>query len=973
MVTEEQERKLERRQSRLKPKEKSLAEQERELEAKQTRLAPRYKTKVDASLEMPTTFYSAPKSIPSQLVQVPSKPQAPPKPVSQSFYSKAMSYIKTDLPKQPVFAGLPVDSIPINKGLQTWLAPIGVGQTGKITPRVSHLVELTGIPYISREVQKVPWSDLDDIATNPKKTKEAVKLLGEYGLGIAGSLPPLLALNQALEQQGIKSIVPIKSEQEIATLPFGDMIFVPAERKAELERFRKQGGYNPNTFWANVQTAFRPIDLILTGTIAKGLVKIPVKTTQKTTTWVGNKNQAKKIEKLETDIVRKITQSSLNKSMGNNVKTPLLEAEWKALGDKTFEKKVRLRLQAIADGLDDIGAQSIPVKVGKDKGYRATGQEQLTGLEIVKENLRDYSKNILPEDLLRIKAGEFSIKTQKALETKLKKYFDAENQKAGDLVLKEANDILKVESRLPEARKLNKPQKDLLESIVPDQIEEIVKKSDKDFGKKANELKMQLRNEKNAIEKKGKELKEKDKELNELKEKGSKQYIARLQEKQKIQKELDQNKSNEKKLLEDIKANDKELNELKQKAKDQKDKGSPSTSSTSKPKPPQKDKGDLGTETKTPSSLKLKEKPVDTAKDTIKNPIDNSSIKDAIDSSVFFKRTDNVFAPKDLVSITPDASLFKQVLISGTTLKSKDIQLWGNGIGDLAISQPDANKPSFKLDLEKEGTSLKISPLVNIERASSPWVEIAKPKDYIVNIPIELKPVKDNDSVTGKPKIDDGLLVTGKPSKRKDTSVKIPDEVAVFKGKIVGDEIKLEVDKPSRSKFNIPTKTPDITRTTAKARVEEKIEDPEKGKAKNPKEEPEKAKTDEGKKIDDPKPKIKGEEGKKTGVKGRLPKRKKIKDIKLKKPNQYGYLFTWQQGNQYPVANLLTNKVRYTRVRPRNLPMGNTVAETFTVLKSSKQKPQVKRLDIGKFFANISRGGVQFELKKKNLKKKYKY
>ena len=62
MVTEEQERELERRQSRLKPKKKSLAEQERELEAKQTRLAPRYKTKVDASLEMPTTFYSAPRS-----------------------------------------------------------------------------------------------------------------------------------------------------------------------------------------------------------------------------------------------------------------------------------------------------------------------------------------------------------------------------------------------------------------------------------------------------------------------------------------------------------------------------------------------------------------------------------------------------------------------------------------------------------------------------------------------------------------------------------------------------------------------------------------------------------------------------------------------------------------------------------------------------------------------------------------------
>ena len=45
--------------------------------------------------------------------------------------------------------------------------------------------------------------------------------------------------------------------------------------------------------------------------------------------------------------------------------------------------------------------------------------------------------------------------------------------------------------------------------------------------------------------------------------------------------------------------------------------------------------------------------------------------------------------------------------------------------------------------------------------------------------------------------------------------------------------------------------------------------------------------------------------------------------------------------------------------------MGNTVAETFTVLKSSNVKPQVRRLDIGKFFANISRGGVQFELKRK--------
>ena len=220
---------------------------------------------------------------------------------------------------------------------------------------------------------------------------------------------------------------------------------------------------------------------------------------------------------------------------------------------------------------------------------------------------------------------------------------------------------------------------------------------------------------------------------------------------------------------------------------------------------------------------------------------------------------------------------------------------------------------------------------------------------------------------------DDRTTATGKAPQRKDVSVKIPDEIAVFKGKIVGEKIKLEIDEPNRAKFTNTITTPTPTKTRVLIREEEKIEDPEKAKIKEPKEEPEKAKVDEAKKTDEPKTKVKGEEAKKSKIKGRLPRRKKLKNIKLDKPNQYGYLFTWQQGNQYPVANLLTNKVRYTRVRPRNLPLGNTVSETFTVLKSSKQKPQVKRLDIGKFFANISRGGVQFELKKKNLKKKFKY
>ena len=84
-----------------------------------------------------------------------------------------------------------------------------------------------------------------------------------------------------------------------------------------------------------------------------------------------------------------------------------------------------------------------------------------------------------------------------------------------------------------------------------------------------------------------------------------------------------------------------------------------------------------------------------------------------------------------------------------------------------------------------------------------------------------------------------------------------------------------------------------------------------------------------------------------------------------KNPKNYPNIVTWQQGNQYPIANLLTNKIKYTTVRPRNLPKGNTVKDTFKILKSSPKKPKKRGLDIGKFFATISQGGVSFQLKRK--------
>lgn len=992
MVTEEQERELERKQSRLTPKKKSLAEQERELEAKQTRLAPRYKTKVDASLEVPTTVYSAPKSISSQRVQ------APPKPVSKSFYAKALSYIspasvlsnigsspdskvgKTPLPANR-FGG--ATSIPVPTKLKPFLGD-------SIDPTIGTLIEITGIPYLARELNKIP---------NIKDLKDAswLDITMDYGRGALAVSPPLLGFTIASDIQGQqkRNISPTKTDAERKSLPFGDILFRSKETMEYLQN-KPITDSSAQTVVSRLGAGFRPIDALLTGMIAgsiiKGVGKVSAKTVARPLVL---KAQEKKGVKVAEDYLKnyqnlkeKIAEDKLTIAIANkNPDTPNVS------GIKMKEEHFEfLAIKENRDAVDDLVKQRL-----KETDLDPKFQDSLR-LGLSEE---DWLKSFAPTDYSRLKFGKENLDSKDvAFYNKKEKELvkNIEDTKKYEVTKQEVYDYEKTPDFIKRQEKKQLAEEKSLAKEQANAVKEAESFNKADFLDK-DRLKAKETQDYIKAQKELNELIETQKKAKAKREASRKKDETDTAKENRIKKldEADAKKRADAESLAKKKKDDYETYLLKQLAKAQKDKnpealaywkkrldkekvieksddfltkveknveddgkfGGENKIGTRPDKDPlpKRDTGDKGTEVKfdeSKSSAPTKEKPPATG--------------ESKDVSFYTKKIDDKTYNELLADPTAlkVKDIVKQAFTSaseyyGTTTSKEDFKAWQSPDGKLGISYESGDSPSFEVILAT-GNELTLVPLPKVTTDSKnpykPWVEIAKPKETEVIVP-KTTP----DKKTKK----------AKSPQRKDTSIKIPDELTVFKGKIVGDEIKLEVDKPNKLKFNIPTKTPDITRTRAKARVEEKIEDPEKGKAKNPKEDPEKAKVDEAKKTDDPKAKIKGEEGKKTKVKGRLPKRKKIKDIKLEKPNQYGYLFTWQQGNQYPVANLLTNKVRYTRVRPRNLPMGNTVAETFTVLKSSKEKPQVKRLDIGKFFANISRGGVQFELKKKNLKKKYKY
>ena len=977
---EEQERELERRQSRLTPKKKSLAEQERELEAKQTRLTPRYKTRVDASLEVPTTVYSAPRSTTLKSV-APVKPQTPSKPTSQNLLIKALSYLgrtpdskvgRTPLPANRFGGAM---SVPGPTKLKPFLGD-------SIDPTIGTLMEVTGIPYLARELSKIP---------NVKDLKDAswVDITLDYGRGAVAVSPPLLGFTIASDIKGQSKInlSPTKTDAERKSLPFGDILFRSKETMEYLEN-KPITDTSAQTVVSRIGAGFRPIDALLTGMIAGSIIKGVGKVSAKTVArpLVLKAQEKKGVKEAEAylkkyqDLKEEIAKDKLTIAIANkNPDTPNVSGI--KMKDEHFEF---LAIKENRDAVDDLVKQRL-----KETDLDPRFQDSLR-LGLSEE---DWLKSFAPTDYSRLKFGKenldpkdvaFYNKKEKELAKNIEdtKKYEVTKQEVYDY--EKTPDFIKRQEkkRLAEEKSLAKEKADAVkeaESFDKAEIfdkDRLKAKETQDYikaQKKLNELietQNKAKAKREASRKKDETDTAKQNRIKKLEEADAKERAdaENLAKKKKddyetyLLKQLAEAQKNKnpvalaywKKRLDEEKAIEKTDDFLTKVEKNIEDDGKFGGENKIGTRPdkdplPKRDTGDKGTEVKfdeSKSSAPTKEKPPATG--------------ESKDVSFYTKKIDDKTYNELLADPTAlkVKDIVKQAFTSaseyyGTTTSKEDFKAWQSPDGKLGISYESGDSPSFEVILAT-GNELTLVPLPKVttdpKNPYNPWVEIAKPKETEVVVPKTT-----TDKKTKK----------AKSPQRKDTSIKIPDEVAVSSGKVVGDKIVVEIPKRSRMSALITTDTPDVTRSRVKIREEEKIEDPERAKAKSPKEEPEKMKVEEGKPTDDKKKgKVIKDEGK-SKPKVRLPNRKKIKDIKLEKPNQYGYLFTWQQGNQYPVANLLTNKVKYTRVRPRNLPMGNTVAETFTVLKSSNVKPQVRRLDIGKFFANISRGGVQFELKRK--------
>tara|TARA_Y100001936_G_scaffold136778_1_gene133563 strand:- start:3897 stop:6875 length:2979 start_codon:yes stop_codon:yes gene_type:complete len=977
---EEQERELERRQSRLTPKKKSLAEQERELEAKQTRLTPRYKTRVDASLEVPTTVYSAPRSTTLKSV-APVKPQTPSKPTSQNVLIKALSYLgrtpdskvgRTPLPANRFGGAM---SVPVPTKLKPFLGD-------SIDPTIGTLMEVTGIPYLARELSKIP---------NIKDLKDASwkDITLDYGRGAVAVSPPLLGFTIASDIKGQSKInlSPTKTDAERKSLPFGDILFRSKETMEYLEN-KPITDTSAQTVVSRIGAGFRPIDALLTGMIAGSIIKGVGKVSAKTVArpLVLKAQEKKGVKEAEAylkkyqDLKEEVAKDKLTIAIANkNPDTPNVSGI--KMKDEHFEF---LAIKENRDAVDDLVKQRL-----KETDLDPRFQDSLR-LGLSEE---DWLKSFAPTDYSRLKFGKenldpkdvaFYNKKEKELAKNIEdtKKYEVTKQEVYDY--EKTPDFIKRQEkkRLAEEKSLAKEKADAVKEAESfDKADFLEKdrlkaKETQDYIKAQKELNELIETQKKAKAKREASRKKdetdtaKQNRIKKLEEADAKERAEaeNLAKKKKddyetyLLKQLAEAQKNKnpvalaywKKRLDEEKAIEKTDDFLTKVEKNIEDDGKFGGENKIGTRPdkdplPKRDTGDKGTEVKfdeSKSSAPTKEKPPATG--------------ESKDVSFYTKKIDDKTYNELLADPTAlkVKDIVKQAFTSaseyyGTTTSKEDFKAWQSPDGKLGISYESGDSPSFEVILAT-GNELTLVPLPKVttdpKNPYNPWVEIAKPKETEVVVPKTT-----TDKKTKK----------AKSPQRKDTSIKIPDEVAVSSGKVVGDKIVVEIPKRSRMSALITTDTPDVTRSRVKIREEEKIEDPERAKTKSPKEEPEKMKVEEGKPTDDKKKgKVIKDEGK-SKPKVRLPNRKKIKDIKLEKPNQYGYLFTWQQGNQYPVANLLTNKVKYTRVRPRNLPMGNTVAETFTVLKSSNVKPQVRRLDIGKFFANISRGGVQFELKRK--------
>ena len=956
--------KIEKTPSKTPVIKQTLEEQERQLEKRSTQLKPQYKTKVDSSLEVQnTSFTSTSKPISNMQVKAMGLPKLPklPELKTDDIFNEVSKYANKNTWEKIKSVPLSSSKMPTTVPLPKWLAPISQGKE-TYTPTIGTLYSLTGIPYVKEELNKIDTTG----KFGAKGTGGLSTSLSPYARSVAGLNP----VNLMAETFGLKGTTPVMSRAERDSKPFGDMFFVPADRQKKVQELWKEVGSNlakggkPNVGTPTSERAFalagtmwRPIDLVLTATMAKGAANLvknitkpitnpalsgALKTKDVLVTTLDKRTANKLTEKaIQGSFLRQVSDNIIGSQNSKGIYFSLTDAERKLLSDPAKQQVLRERLYAV-------GTELAKQKDAKFYGGQTVPDKNL--VRNIKNNLTDFLTLVEPQDRFKLEMGINKLSTKQLNE--IKKIQD----------YKATGDIAKYENEFKKLVETEKRRKEYISKKIEEgkksydskeaERKALANRIEKDprYSKDLQESQLAFKKEQLDIRRKQKAFEDKLKKAEEAERKAKKEaFETKVKE--------GKTKNFYKK-----EAQAKKKAEIKQKLLDENpdywtlpfDERTTNELITPKPKDikplPKKSKSDLGTEQKTPGTLQQKEKPTQEEKFT--KPL----------------------SPKEIEELTkkPNAKNFNNILgIPG-------IKLYGNQKEGIAISDRQAEEPTYTATIEKQEIVIRKIPdsLKTQQRMSDPWKEISDGKSYGIKF--------------------------GKKAKGEEERASDPfEDVGGGYGYVYDDKTgTLKVKKTDRASdpfedvgggygMPMPTKPipkPKPPKTKPETEEEKKDKDDNDDKPK-PKPKTKKApeKIEEGKKEtpkpdDKPEPKLE-EEKTKVQPRGKLDTRKyetkktkskKLIDLdsvkitkKTKNPKNYPNIVTWQQGNQYPVANLLTNKIKYTTVRPRNLPKGNTVKDTFKILKSSPKKPKKRGLDIGKFFATISQGGVSFQLKQK--------
>ena len=928
--------KIEKTPSKTPVIKQTLEEQERQLEKRSTQLKPQYKTKVDSSLEVQnTSFTSTSKPISNMQVKAMGLPKLPklPELKTDDIFNEVSKYANKNTWEKIKSVPLSSSKMPTTVPLPKWLAPISQGKE-TYTPTIGTLYSLTGIPYVKEELNKIDTTG----KFGAKGTGGLSTSLSPYARSIAGLNPA--SLNLMAETFGLKGTTPVMSRAERDSKPFGDMFFVPADRQKKVQELWKEVGSNlakggkPNVGTPTSERAFalagtmwRPIDLVLTATMAKGAANLvknitkpitnpalsgALKTKDVLVTTLDKRTANKLTEKaIQGSFLRQVSDNIIGSQNSKGIYFSLTDAERKLLSDPAKQQVLRERLYAV-------GTELAKQKDAKFYGGQTVPDKNL--VRNIKNNLTDFLTLVEPQDRFKLEMGINKLSTKQLNE--IKKIQD----------YKATGDIAKYENEFKKLVETEKRRKEYISKKIEEgkksydskeaERKALANRIEKDprYSKDLQESQLAFKKEQLDIRRKQKAFEDKLKKAEEAERKAKKEaFETKVKE--------GKTKNFYKK-----EAQAKKKAEIKQKLLDENpdywtlpfDERTTNELITPKPKDikplPKKSKSDLGTEQKTPGTLQQKEKPTQEEKFT--KPL----------------------SPKEIEELTkkPNAKNFNNILgIPG-------IKLYGNQKEGIAISDRQAEEPTYTATIEKQEIVIRKIPdsLKTQQRMSDPWKEISDGKSYGIKF--------------------------GKKAKGEEERASDPFED-------VGGGYGMPM--PTKP---IPKPKPPKTKPETEEEKKDKDDNDDKPKPK-PKTKKAPEKIEEGKKEtpkpdDKPEPKLE-EEKTKVQPRGKLDTRKyetkktkskKLIDLdsvkitkKTKNPKNYPNIVTWQQGNQYPVANLLTNKIKYTTVRPRNLPKGNTVKDTFKILKSSPKKPKKRGLDIGKFFATISQGGVSFQLKQK--------